>query len=168
MVIRKNDFDKWVLTQKDAPPHWYGLKFFNVYGPNEYHKSRMASVIFHAYHQFKNTGKVKLFRSHKAEYKDGEQIRDFIYVKDVIRVIEWLIENHPESGIYNLGTGKARSFYDLAAATAKAMDMPLVIDWIDIPEDIREKYQYFTEADMQKLLSAGYNNTFYNLEEGIC
>ena len=163
----KNDFDKWVLTQKDTPPHWYGLKFFNVYGPNEYHKSRMASVIFHAYHQFKNTGKVKLFRSHKAEYKDGEQIRDFIYVKDVIGVIEWSIENHPESGIYNLGTGKARSFYDLAAATAKAMDMPLVIDWIDIPEDIREKYQYFTEADMQKLLSAGYNNTFYNLEEGI-
>ncbi len=163
----KNDFDKWVLQQAMAPPYWYGLKFFNVYGPNEYHKSRMASVIFHAYNQLKTTGKVKLFRSHKSEFEDGMQLRDFIYVKDVINVIEWLMLNKPASGIYNLGTGKARSFYDLAASTAAAMNIPLQIEWIDIPEDIREKYQYFTEAGMGKLQNAGYKNTFHTLEEGI-
>jgi ADP-L-glycero-D-manno-heptose 6-epimerase len=163
----KNDFDKWVLEQKDAPPHWYGLKFFNVYGPNEYHKSRMASVIFHAFNQLNESGSVKLFRSHNPNFEDGKQLRDFIYVKDVISVINWLITHLPESGIYNLGTGQARTFYDLAAATTSAMEIPLNINWIDIPEDIRDKYQYFTEADMTKLQATGYNNNFYSLEEGI-
>jgi ADP-L-glycero-D-manno-heptose 6-epimerase len=163
----KNEFDQWVLTQQSAPSQWYGLKFFNVYGPNEYHKSRMASVIFHAFNQFKENGKVKLFRSHRNDFEDGKQLRDFVYVKDVIQVIHFLLQQQPQNGIYNLGTGTARAFYDLAKATAEAMQIPLQIDWIDIPEDIRDKYQYFTEADMQKLQQAGYKNTFHTLEEGI-
>lgn len=163
----KNDFDKWVLQQTSTPTNWYGLKFFNVYGPNEFHKARMASVIFHAFNQLKANGEVKLFRSHRNDFEDGQQLRDFVNVKDVIQVINWLIANKPQSGIYNLGTGIARSFYDLAAATAHAMDIPLKINWIDIPEDIRDKYQYFTEADMGKLIDSGYNLPFSSLEEGI-
>jgi len=163
----KNDFDLWVLKQKSSPPFWYGLKFFNVYGPNEYHKSRMASVIFHAFQQFKESGSVKLFKSHKVEFNDGEQLRDFIYVKDVVEVIYWLIKSQSYSGIYNLGTGKANTFYTLAASVAKAMQIPLNIEWIDIPEDIRDKYQYFTEAQMDKLLSSGYTNKFTSMEAGI-
>ena len=165
--VSKNEFDKWVLQQNVCPPNWYGLKFFNVYGPNEYHKARMASVIFHAYHQIKNSGKVKLFRSHKSGFDDGKQLRDFIYVKDVISVITWLMETLPQSGIYNLGTDQARTFYDLAASTAASMQIPLAIEWIDIPEDIRDKYQYYTEADMDKLKAAGYKKPFHTLEEGI-
>ena len=163
----KNEFDKWVLQQKTAPPFWYGLKFFNVYGPNEFHKSRMASVIFHAYHQFKETGSVKLFRSHKPAFKDGEQLRDFIYVKDVLDVIKWLMHAKTYSGIYNLGTGKANTFYALAKEVADAMQMPLHIQWIDIPEDIRDKYQYFTEAKMDKLIASGYTQPFTSLHSGI-
>ncbi len=162
----KNDFDIWVLKQKKSPPFWYGLKFFNVYGPNEYHKSRMASVIFHAYNQLKTTGSVKLFKSHKNEYKDGEQLRDFIYVKDVVSVISWLMLSKPFSGIYNLGTGNAGTFYTLAESVATAMDIPLKIEWIDIPEDIRETYQYFTEAKMDKLIFAGYTKPFLSLQTG--
>lgn len=162
----KQNIDQWVLQQEETPPHWYALKFFNVYGPNEYHKGRMASVILHAFEQIKKTGRVRLFRSHNPQYKDGYQLRDFIYVKDVLHVIQWLMVHTPESGIYNLGTGKAAPFYQLAASTAAAMQVPLDIDWIDIPEDIRDKYQYFTEADMQKLRNAGYKNAFYTLEEG--
>ncbi|MEZ5014986.1 MAG: ADP-glyceromanno-heptose 6-epimerase [Chitinophagales bacterium] len=163
----KNIFDSWVLQQKVKPPFWQGLKFFNVYGPNEYHKGRMASVILHAYRQISETGKVKLFRSHKVEYKDGWQLRDFIYVKDVCSMIQWMLEQKPYSGIYNIGTGTARSFYDLAAATAQAMGKTLEIEWIDIPEDIRDKYQYFTEAKMDKLHAAGYAKDVYSLEAGI-
>ncbi len=163
----KNEFDKWVLTQKKTPPFWAGLKFFNVYGPNEYHKARMASVIFHAFRQIKETGKVKLFRSHRADYKDGWQLRDFVYVKDVIDVCYFFYENRNHPAIYNLGSGKARSFYDLAAATFSAMNKPLNIEYIDIPADIRDKYQYFTEANMQKLRSAGYDSPFFTLEEGV-
>lgn len=163
----KNQFDIWALQQQDTPPKWIGLKFFNVYGPNEYHKSRMASVIYHAYHQLHASGKVKLFRSHKPDFKDGEQLRDFIYVKDVVNVIDWLRENDVPNGIYNLGTGKARTFYDLVNATAHAMQIPLQVEWIDIPEDIRNTYQYFTEAKMQKLQEAGYNTSFFTLEAGI-
>ncbi len=163
----KNDFDIWALSQKKSPPVWHGLKFFNVYGPNEYHKGRMASVIFHAFNQLRETEKVNLFRSHNTHFKDGEQLRDFIYVKDVVQVINWLITTQPYSGIYNLGTGNARTFHDLALATAVAMHTPLRIHWIDIPEDIREKYQYFTEAKMDKLRRAGYTQKFYSLEEGI-
>lgn len=168
--ISKNNFDEYVLKQsalQHEPPFWAGLKFFNVYGPNEYHKGRMASVIFHAFHQLKNTGKVKLFRSHNQAYKDGEQLRDFIYVKDVSDIIIWLINTKPENGIYNIGTGKARTFYDLASATAHAMNMKPEITWINIPEDIREKYQYFTEASMQKIRNAGYTQEFISLEAGI-
>ncbi|MFC2100242.1 ADP-glyceromanno-heptose 6-epimerase [Bacteroidota bacterium] len=163
----KNDFDKWVLKQETTPPFWAGLKFFNVYGPNEYHKGRMASVIFHAFNQIQNTGMVKLFRSHHPDFENGKQLRDFIYVKDVLVVIQFLMKHKPESGIYNLGTGKARTFLDLAKATFKAMDQQENIEFIDTPEDIRDKYQYFTEADMTKLKSVAYSNSFTALEDGI-
>lgn len=163
----KNEFDKWALAQEQKPYFWAGLKFFNVYGPNEYHKARMASVIFHAFNQIKSTGKMKLFRSHNPGFKDGEQLRDFIYVKDVVDVIFFLMENRKNSGIYNLGTGKARSFLDLARNTFKAMGVNEDISFIDTPEDIRDKYQYFTEADMQKMKGLGYLKPFYSLEDGI-
>ncbi|MBS1605423.1 MAG: ADP-glyceromanno-heptose 6-epimerase [Bacteroidetes bacterium] len=165
--VSKNEFDKWALQQETAPPFWAGLKFFNVYGPNEYHKARMASVIFHSFNQIKRDGVVKLFRSHRPEYKDGQQLRDFVYVKDVLKVCYWLMERRPASGIYNLGTGKARSFEDLVKATYAGLDMPANIQYIDMPEDIRDKYQYFTEANMQKLRSVGYTDAFYSLEEGV-
>ena len=163
----KNDFDKWALRQQKQPPFWAGLKFFNVYGPNEYHKGRMASVIFHAFYQINESGKVRLFRSHRPDFKDGEQLRDFIYVKDLADVI-WFLMNHPPvSGLYNLGTGKARTFLDLARATFAACDKEPDIEFIDTPEDIRDKYQYFTEANMGKLRAAGYNRPFTSLEEGV-
>lgn len=163
----KNDFDKWALTQEDEPPFWAGLKFFNVYGPNEYHKGRMASVIFHAFNQINATGGMKLFRSHNTEYTDGGQLRDFVYVKDVVNVCMYLMTNSPDSGIYNLGSGKARTFLDLTKATFKSMGKQENISFIDTPEDIRDKYQYFTEADMSKLIDSGYNQKFYSLEEGV-
>jgi len=165
--ISKNEFDKWMLHQITRPPFWAGLKFFNVYGPNEYHKARMASVIFHSFNQIKDKGKVKLFRSHKDGFEDGEQLRDFVYVKDVIAVCFWLMQHKPASAIYNLGTGEARSFNDLVKATFKGLDIAPVIEFIDMPEDIRDKYQYFTEAKMEKLKEAGYNQPFYSLEEGV-
>ncbi len=163
----KNDFDKWVLLQNEAPPFWYGLKFFNVYGPNEFHKGRMASVIFHAVKQIYENAEMKLFRSHKPEFKDGEQLRDFIYVKDVIEVCLFLYKTLPKSGLYNLGTGQCRSFLDLAKSTFKALAKPSAISFVDTPIDIRDKYQYFTEANMTKLKSVGYTNEFYSLENGI-
>ncbi len=165
--VSKNEFDKWVLHQEDHPPFWAGLKFFNVYGPNEYHKARMASVIFHSFNQVKQSGKVKLFRSHKEGFTDGEQLRDFIYVKDVTAVCYWLMQHQPAAAIYNLGTGKARAFNDLVNATFNGMGLPAVIEYIDMPEDIRDKYQYFTEAAMQKLEQAGYTEKFYSLEDGV-
>lgn len=163
----KQEFDLWVLRQETKPPLWAGLKFFNVYGPNEYHKQRMASVILHSFNQINETGLVKLFRSHRPDYKDGMQLRDFVYVKDLVSVMAFLMENESESGIYNLGTGKARSFYDLALATFKALGKEPNIEFIDIPIDIRDKYQYFTQANMQKLRDAGYNDDFYTLEDGV-
>lgn len=163
----KNEFDKWVLQQTNTPPFWVGLKFFNVYGPNEYHKGRMASVIFHAYRQIEENGEVKLFRSHHPDFEDGMQLRDFVYVKDLAAVISFLMEEKPTNGLYNLGTGKARSFYELASATFKALDREPRISFIDTPEDIRDKYQYFTEADMTKLLKAGYTGGFTSLENGV-
>lgn len=163
----KNEFDKWVLTQTTTPPNWYGLKFFNVYGPNEYHKGRMASVIMHAFNQVNASGGMKLFRSHNPAYKDGEQLRDFVYVKDVVEVCLYLFKACPQSGIYNLGTGKARTFLDLARSTFKAMNREPQITFIDTPADIRDKYQYFTEADMSKLKVAGYPVPFTSLEDGI-
>ena len=165
--VSKNEFDKWVLKQQDQPPFWAGLKFFNVYGPNEYHKGRMASVIYHAFLQIKKTGMVKLFRSHRPDFGDGQQLRDFIYVKDLLKVCYWLMENQPRPGIYNLGTGKARTFEDLAKATFAGLDLPSRIEYIDMPEDIREKYQYFTEAGMEKLRTAGYLGEFFALEQGV-
>lgn len=163
----KNEFDKWVLCRTATPPNWYGLKFFNVYGPNEYHKGRMASVIMHAYNQIREQGGMKLFRSHNPKYKDGEQLRDFVYVKDVVEVCLYLYNAQPQSGIYNLGTGKARTFLDLANSTFKALGVEPKITFIDTPEDIRDKYQYFTEADMTKLKNAGYDVPFTTLEEGV-
>lgn len=165
--VSKNKFDIWVLEQKEQPPHWYGLKFFNVYGPNEYHKGRMASVIFHAFNQIQKEQKARLFKSHHPDYEDGGQLRDFIYVKDVVSVCHWLFENLPPSGIYNLGTGKARSFKDLVTAIFSALNLPVDIDYVDTPEDIRAAYQYYTQADIQKLLDAGYNKEFYSLEAGV-
>lgn len=163
----KNDFDKWVLSQRNTPPFWAGVKFFNVYGPNEYHKGRMASVIFHAYHQITETGAVRLFRSHNPDFRDGGQLRDFIFVKDVIDVLFFLFKRGEQSGLYNLGTGKARTFLDLARSTFHALDLPENIIFIDTPKDLRDKYQYFTEARMDKLRAAGYDNPFYTLEEGV-
>lgn len=163
----KNDFDNWALKQEDKPFFWAGLKFFNVYGPNEYHKSRMASVIWHAYRQILSNGSLKLFKSHKPEYQDGEQIRDFIYVKDLVDVCIFLMEHRKNSGIYNLGTGKARSFNDLGKSTFTALDKPVQINYIDTPLDIRDKYQYFTEANIKKLIDLGYTKPFYTLEEGV-
>lgn len=165
----KNDFDIWALGQEQKPPYWVGLKFFNVYGPNEYHKGRMASVVLHTFRQVNDTSKMKLFRSHNPEYKDGMQLRDFVYVKDVISILGWLKENQDaeNSGIYNLGSGQARAFLHLAEATFKAMDKLSDISFIDTPEDIRDKYQYFTEANMDKMRSIGYDKPFYTLEEGV-
>ncbi len=163
----KNQFDIWALQQEEKPFFWAGLKFFNVYGPNEYHKGRMASVIMHAHRQIKATGRMKLFRSHNPEFKDGEQMRDFVYVRDVVEVCMFLMYSRKNSGIYNLGSGKARTFLDLVKSTFKAMNLEPDIDFIDTPIDIRDKYQYFTEASMSKLRSIGYDKPFHTLEEGV-
>lgn len=168
--VSKNEFDKWALEQVLQPPFWTGLKFFNVYGPNEYHKGRMASVIWHSFNQIKKDGVVKLFKSHRPDFKDGQQLRDFVYVKDVLNVCFWLMEHSGGgvgNGLYNLGTGKARSFEDLVKATYAGLDKDSNIQFIDMPEDIRDKYQYFTEANMQKLINAGYSQPFYSLEQGV-
>ncbi len=185
----KQDFDVWLLETVDGLPaeasakaggrltvdgasakaggRWAGFKFFNVYGPNEYHKGRMASVIMHTARKIKATGAMQLFRSHRPDFKDGEQSRDFIYVKDLVDVLLYFLENKPDNAIYNLGTGKARTFYDLASSTFKALGMEPNISFIDTPADIRDTYQYFTEADMRKLRAAGYQQPFYGLEAGI-
>jgi ADP-L-glycero-D-manno-heptose 6-epimerase len=163
----KNDFDKWALAQTEKPYFWAGLKFFNVYGPNEYHKGRMASVILHAFRQIRENGSMQLFRSHNPEYVDGGQMRDFVYVKDVVEVCYFLLHHRTYPGLYNLGTGQARTFMDLALNTFAAMGQPADIRFRDTPEDIRETYQYFTEADMRKLRSIGYDKSFATLEEGI-
>jgi ADP-L-glycero-D-manno-heptose 6-epimerase len=163
----KNTFDIWAIGQAKQPYSWAGLKFFNVYGPNEYHKGRMASVVLHAFGQIRSTGAIRLFRSHHPNFKNGEQLRDFIYVKDVIDVCLFLMENRGKNGIYNLGTGKARTFLDLARATFVAMELSEDIQFMDTPADIRDKYQYFTEANMTKLRAIGYQRPFHSLEEGV-
>lgn len=163
----KNEIDKWILKQSQTPPCWYGFKFFNVYGPNEYHKGRMASVVFHAFNQIREKGQVSLFRSHRPDFADGQQLRDFVYVKDVVRVLYWFLHHRPANGIYNLGTGFARPFLTLAESTFRAMKLEPNITFVDMPEDIREKYQYFTEADMRKMRSAGFRRPFYSLENGV-
>jgi ADP-L-glycero-D-manno-heptose 6-epimerase len=163
----KLDFDLWALEQESAPYFWSGLKFFNVYGPNEFHKGRMASVVYHAYNQIKASGKLKLFRSHRPDYKDGEQERDFVYVKDVINVLYYLMLKRKDNGIYNLGSGKANTFNELAHAVFNAMNLPAEIDYIDTPADIRDKYQYYTEANMQKLIASGYDKPFTSIQDGV-
>lgn len=165
--VSKNEFDKWVLKQSEKPLFWAGLKFFNVYGPNEYHKGRMASVILHAFNQISKNKGMKLFRSHNPEFKDGEQMRDFVYVKDVVDVCYFLMHHRKDSAIYNLGSGTARTFLDLVRATFNAMGVEENISFIDTPEDIRDKYQYFTEANMTKLKSIGFNQEFTSLEKGV-
>lgn len=172
--VSKNEFDKWAIQQDTTPPLWTGLKFFNIYGPNENHKARMASVIWHAFNQIKHNSQMKLFKSHRPDFKDGEQLRDFVYVKDLTKVIFWMMEKmigesweKEKNGIYNLGTGEARSFYDLVKSTFSALDLEPNIVFIDMPEDIKDKYQYFTQANMGKLLKAGYAEKFHSLEEGV-
>lgn len=163
----KNDFDKWALKQNRQPYFWVGMKFFNVYGPNEYHKKRMASVVYHTFNQVNKTGAMKLFKSHNPEFEDGKQLRDFVYVKDVVKVLYFFMHHRRNSGLYNLGTGKARAFVDLASSTFKSMGKRQNVSFIDTPEDIRDKYQYFTQADMTKLRSIGYDKPFLTLEEGV-
>ncbi len=163
----KNDFDKWAIAQDKKPYFWAGLKFFNVYGPNEYHKGRMASVVLHAFNQIQQTGEVKLFKSHNPNYTDGGQLRDFVYVKDVTDVCMFLMNHRKNNGIYNLGSGKARTFKNLVEAIFVALDKTPNITYIDTPIDIRDKYQYFTEANMDKLKSIGYTQNFTTIEEGV-
>lgn len=163
----KNDFDIWALKQERKPFFWAGLKFFNVYGPNEYHKGRMASVVLHTFKQIQEKGSMKLFRSHNPDYKDGMQLRDFVYVKDVVEVCYFLMHHRKNSGIYNLGTGKAEPFLELAERTFEALGLEPKIDFIDTPEDIRDTYQYYTQAEMQKLRSIGYDRPFMALKEGV-
>ncbi len=165
--VSKNEFDRWILTQDKKPFFWAGLKFFNVYGPGEEHKSRMASVVYHGYHQIKKTGQLNLFRSHKENYLDGEQKRDFIYVKDLCQVCMFLMHLRKHSDIYNLGSGQARTFNDLAYSIFAALNVKQYINYIDIPKDIRDKYQYFTQADMHKLKSVGYTKPFTSIEKGV-
>jgi ADP-L-glycero-D-manno-heptose 6-epimerase len=163
----KHDFDLWAVKQINTPPFWAGLKFFNVFGPNEYHKGRMASVVMHGTHQIIKNNAIKLFKSHIQAYKDGEQLRDFIYVKDVLDVIVYLFKSKPESAIYNLGTGQARTWNDLAKAIFKALNKDTQIEYIDIPLDIRDKYQYRTQANMHKLINSGFIQKFTSLEVAV-
>lgn len=163
----KNNFDIWALQQKETPPLWVGFKFFNVFGPNEFHKGRMASVVFHAYNQISSTSKMKLFRSHNSDFRDGEQKRDFIYVKDLAKVLLFTLNRPIKNGIYNLGTGKARTFLDLVNATFNALGKEPSISFIDTPSDIRDKYQYYTQANMKKLSEQGYKEPFASLEESV-
>ncbi len=163
----KQQFDRWVLNQKKKPPFWAGLKFFNVYGPNEWHKGRMASVVYQAFRQISESGELKLFKSHKKGIADGQQQRDFVYIKDVVDVLYFLYQKKPPSAIYNVGTGQARSFEDLAKNTFKAMGRDARIRYIDTPKDIRRNYQYFTEAKISKLRKAGYKKSFHSLEAGV-
>ena len=167
----KNEFDLWVAGQladgAGAPPQWAGLKFFNVYGPNENHKGAQQSVVPQVYRQIKESGRARLFQSHHPDYEDGGQLRDFIWVGDCVDVMLWLAGHPDVSGLFNCGTGRARSFKDLAAAVFGALGREVAIDYIPTPENIRDKYQYFTEAPMDKLRSAGYTTPFTSLEDGV-
>jgi ADP-L-glycero-D-manno-heptose 6-epimerase len=172
----KHFFDQWALRQVNkklpSPPNWAGFKFFNVYGPNEYHKERMASVAFHTFNQFSETGTMKLFKGTKAGVEDGMQMRDFVYVKDAAAVVSYFVESalakkSVPNGIYNIGTGKARSFKDLATNVMQSMNREPHITFVDMPLDLQGKYQYFTEATMSKLAKAGYTQPFHSLEDGV-
>jgi len=166
----KQDFDLWAKAEVSAgraPPHWYGLKFFNVYGPRETHKARMASAVLHAYREIIRTGTCRLFRSHNPKVQDGEQSRDFIHVSDIVKLIDHFHRKLPASGLYNCGTGQARTFLALMGAIFKSLDRPMKVDWIDTPEQFRQAYQYFTEADMSRTRASGYRADFLGLEEGV-
>lgn len=163
----KHNFDIWILEQKTKPYFWAGLKFFNVYGPNEYHKGKMASVIYHSYKQIKETQKLFLFQSHKEGIENGHQKRDFIYVKDVVDVMIWFFNKRINSGIYNLGSGNARTFLDVAKNVFSAVNIEENIEFTPTPIEIRDSYQYFTQANIDKLRSAGYDRPFTSLEDGI-
>jgi ADP-L-glycero-D-manno-heptose 6-epimerase len=159
--------DRWVAQQKAVPPNWYGLKFFNVFGPNEYEKGSMASVAFKSYHQIKSTESLGLFKSYHAKYKDGEQLRDFIYIKDITRWIVEIMEKTPNSGIYNMGFGQARSWLDMAKSLFSSVQLPLKINWLEIPDDIKNQYQYFTKADMTKWKNEKLSDPEWPLEKAI-
>ncbi len=167
----KAQFDRFVEESIEArehhPPNWYGLRFFNVYGPNEYLKGDMASVVFKASNQIRETGRLKLFKSHRPDFKDGEQLRDFVYVKDIVRWMDELITDAPANGIYNMGFGIARTWKDLATATFKPLGKPFTVDFIDIPVEMRPRYQYFTEAKMKRLMSLGLSKPQWSLEAGV-
>lgn len=166
----KHLFDQWALRQASAghaPPRWAGFKFFNVYGPNEYHKGRMASVAYHAFTQFRTGGTVRLFKSDRPDVADGMQLRDFVYIKDVAAVVAWFLAAPRPSALYNVGTGRARAFLDLATAVMESCGARPHITWIDMPDDLKGKYQYYTQADIGKLRAAGYDQPFHTLEEGI-
>ncbi len=166
----KQDFDLWVYEQIQkgiAPPHWYGLKFFNVYGPHEAHKGRMASAVLHSFRSIASTGACPLFRSHNPNVRDGEQSRDFIHVNDIVNIIEFLAEKKPASKLYNCGTGKARTFYSMIEALFSSLEKPVQVNWMETPEQFRKAYQYFTEAEMDQLKSAGYSADFLPLERGV-
>lgn len=165
----KQLMDEWALRQERVPSKWYGVKFFNVYGPNEYHKGSMQSVVSHAFKQINETGKMKLFKSYKDEYKDGQQLRDFVYVKDVVNAMLALIEGEHggANGLYNLGTGQARTFDDLVKATFKGMNKEENIEYIEMPDHLKDQYQYFTEANMTKLKEIFPSMKFHTLEEGV-
>ncbi len=163
--------DEWILKQKKKPKVWFGVKFFNVFGPNEYHKGKMSSVVYQSFNQIRDVGEVKLFKSHRPDFKDGEQLRDFVYVKDVVRAMIELIEAGKKkpsiSGIYNLGTGEARSFHDLVKATFHSMDRESRIQFIDMPGELRNQYQYYTQAEMGKLRKAIPKFKFMKLEDAV-
>ncbi len=167
----KHLFDRWVghrvSSGGETPPQWAGLKFFNVYGPNEYHKGDQASVVYQLHRQIAGGAPARLFRSHHPDYPDGGQLRDFVWVGDCVEIMLWLLD-HPElSGLFNVGTGKARSFADLARALFAALDQPERIDFIPTPEAIRDRYQYFTQAETARLRAAGYRAAFTGLEAGV-
>jgi ADP-L-glycero-D-manno-heptose 6-epimerase len=163
----KHDFDLWALKESGAPPMWHGLKFFNAYGPGENHKNRMASAVYHGFHEILKTGKMTLFKSHRDDIPDGQQKRDFVFVDDAVKLCMFCLEQKPASGIYNCGTGEARSFLDLAHALFTALDLEPNITWVPTPERFRNGYQYFTQADMSKARKAGYNAAFTPLEKGV-
>ncbi len=164
----KHTADKAIVKAEDKPPQWAGLKFFNVYGPNEYHKGSMASVAYHTFNQVQATGKMKLFKSYNSKYADGEQTRDFVYVKDIAKAVTWLLDNPKTSGLFNLGSGEGRSFKDLATAVFGALNKKVDIEYIDMPDSVREHYQYFTQANMDKFIKAtGGEFKPTSLEDGV-
>ena len=164
----KQVFDQWVKHQaKIYPKQYAGLKFFNVYGPNEYFKGSMASMVFHGFNQIQQDGEIRLFKSCNPDYEDGGQLRDFVYVKDICSVIQWLLEHSKVSGLFNVGTGRAQSFRELAEETFHALNMKPNIRYIDMPEKLRGKYQYYTQADIAKLRDAGYTEPFMDVAAGV-